>query len=61
MTWSSDVTPSLPSPPKKDQPQVLQFQETGFGFTSGGICFDLTESDLDSLARPMWAPPGEQP
>ncbi len=59
--WSSDTKPSLPVPPEDGQPKVHTFEGTGFAFTTGGICMDITPDELEELATPLWAPPGEQP
>lgn len=59
--WSSDTVPSLPVAPSDDQPIVHVFEGTGFGFTTGGICMDVSPSDLEELSTPHWAPVGELP
>ena len=56
-TWSSDAIISMPEPPASDQPVLVDLE--GFGFTSGGICHNLTEADHEKLMAPHWAPAGE--
>jgi hypothetical protein len=53
--WASDTPVSLPEPPKRERPAVLDFG--GFGFSAGGLTHNITETDLEEMATPTFAPP----
>ena len=56
-SWGSDVPISLPTAPTADLPMIVDLGGSGFGFTAGGICHNITSADLEELATPTFAPP----
>lgn len=52
--WGSDVPISMPEPPPTDVPRSVKFG--GFAFGPNGLVPDLTQSDLDNLLQPFFAP-----
>lgn len=59
--WGSDVPISLPSAPTTQYPMLVDLGGSGFGFTAGGICHNVTAADLEELAVPPYSPPTEIP
>jgi len=57
--WGSDVPISMPEAPTQEQPVLVTFNG-GFGMTTGGIAHDVTESQVDQMAQPFYAPSGDQ-
>lgn len=55
-TWASDTPPSRPVPPPTNTPVLLDFE--GFGFTVNGMVHNISESDLESMMVPTFAPQG---
>lgn len=55
--WGTDTTVSLPSVPSEDYPMLVDLGGSGFGFTAGGICHNVTQADIEELATPPMAPP----
>lgn len=55
--WGTDGPPSLPSVPSQDYPMLVDLSGSGFGFTAGGICHNVTQSDVEELATPSFSPP----
>jgi hypothetical protein len=50
--WGSDVPISMPEPPTR--PIMVDFG--GFGMTTGGITHKITDSDIEELFTPFFAP-----
>ncbi len=57
--WASDVKVSMPKPVDAKQPVLVDLG--GFGFTAGGLTHNLTDSDVDYLSTPFFAPEGVLP
>lgn len=55
-SWGSDTEASMPEPPPKDMPSLVDLG--GFSFTAGGISHNLTESEVEEIAVPTYAPEG---
>jgi len=55
--WGSDTPISLPSAPTSKLPMLVDFDGSGFGFTAGGICHNVTTAALEEMATPTFAPP----
>ena len=51
-SWGSDSPISEPVPAKKE----LKITFDGFGFTMGGMTFDVAQEDIDDLLRPIYQP-----
>jgi hypothetical protein len=56
--WGSDVPISMPEAPSKEQPIMVTFED-GFGMTTGGIAHAVTESQVEQMATPFYAPAGD--
>lgn len=56
--WASDTPVSTPHPPPTDVPVQVDFG--GFGFSMNGMVHNLTESDLEEMITPFYAPEGYQ-
>lgn len=54
-TWSSDVPVSAPRPYTRERPVLVDFG--GFGFTTGGIAINVSESDIEEAFSPFFEPP----
>ena len=57
--WGSDTPISLPSAPTASLPMLVDLGGSGFGFTAGGICHNITAAQLEEMATPPFAPPIE--
>lgn len=57
INYGADGMISLPSAPTTDLPMLVDLGGSGFGFTAGGICHNITESQLEELRTPSFAPP----
>ena len=55
--WGSDVPISLPTAPTAALPMLVDLGGSGFGFTAGGICHNITADQLEEMAVPFFAPP----
>ncbi len=53
--WGSDTPISLPAVPPL--PMLVDLGGSGFGFTAGGICHNITAAQLEEMAIPNFAPP----
>lgn len=54
--WGTDTRVSKPEPPADDTPVLVSFG--GFGFGAGGICHDVSASDVEEIFFPSFAPEG---
>lgn len=52
--WSSDVAVSKPRAYSTDRPVLVDFG--GFGFTTGGIAHNITESQVEEQFMPIFSP-----
>jgi hypothetical protein len=57
LNWGADTQISLPNAPTEDLPMLVDLGGSGFGFTAGGICHNVTEAQLEELRTPFFAPP----
>lgn len=55
--WSTDTHISEPVPPR-DRKVLVDFG--GFGFTSGGLCHNISEEEREAIFTPTFAPPGRE-
>lgn len=55
--WLADTDVSMPVPPRDDQPVILDLGG-GFGFTTGGLVHNITQTQRDLLMLPAFAPEG---
>lgn len=53
-TWAADVTVSKPEP-LGDLPAIADF-DGGFVFTTGGMAHGLTETEVEEVFTPTYAP-----
>lgn len=53
-SWATDTLISRPEPPS--DPVLKDFD--GFGFTMNGIVHNLTESEIEDMITPTFAPEG---
>lgn len=53
--WGADCPISLPTVPPL--PMLVDLGGSGFGFTAGGICHNVTSAQLEEMATPTFAPP----
>jgi hypothetical protein len=58
--WGSDTTISIPTAPSKQRPILIDLGGSGFGFTAGGIAHTVSQSDIEELQIPAFAPPMSQ-
>ena len=49
--WASDGVISMPSAPPTKIPCLVDMG--GFGFTKGGICHSISETDIDAILSPL--------
>ncbi len=56
LNWGADTQISLPSAPSPDLPMLVDLGGSGFGFTAGGICHNITQAQLEEMATPSFAP-----
>ena len=54
--WGSDTPISLPTAPTAALPMLVDLGGSGFGFTAGGICHNITADQLEDLSIPTFAP-----
>jgi hypothetical protein len=57
--WGADAPISMPEPPRKDQPVMVDLRG-GFAMTTGGIVHNITEELVSRHSRPYYAPTGDQ-
>lgn len=55
-SWGTDTLISMPEPPSRDQPALVDLGG-GFVFTAGGIAHNLTTADAEELLTPTFMPP----
>lgn len=53
-TWAADTPVSRPEP-LGERPSLMSF-EGGFCFTTGGMAFDLDETQVEEVFTPTYAP-----
>lgn len=53
-TWASDTIVSMPEPVPEEYRVLVDFG--GFGFSAGGICHNITSSDIENMYYPTFGP-----
>lgn len=54
--WATDTLVSRPEPSSKETPVLVDFE--GFGFTMNGMVHNITESEIEAMVTPTFAPEG---
>lgn len=54
--WASDAPVSQPEPIDPERPVLVDLG--GIGFTSGGLAHGLSNTDLEEIFTPRYAPEG---
>lgn len=54
--WGADVPISTPEP----APLEVKVDFLGFGFTMGGMAFNVTEAEIEEIFTPPFMPEGYQ-
>ena len=55
-TWASDTLISRPEPPNPEMPVLVDFE--GFGFSMGGLVHNISETEIEEMFLPTYAPEG---
>lgn len=59
--WIADTPISMPAPPTLQHPLVFEFENTGWGLTTGGISVVISQADREEIFATHLGPPGGVP